>query len=130
MRKVLLSAVMIMLATLPCALAGKDKVYIAPRAFHAKTYPASETHENEKLSVAADPYDMPDKVAGVFTVDYKSNGLLPIYVIFSNDGDQAVSLVNMHVTLITKKRAKISPSEPDDIYRRLSRATNQGDEPS
>jgi hypothetical protein len=130
MRKLLLAVFVMLLTALPSALPAKDKVYVAPRAFHAKTYPAHETHEDERLSAAADPYDMPDKTAGVFTVDYKNEGLLPMFMIFSNDGDQPVSLVKMHVTLITRKRVKIEPSRPEDIYRRLSRATARPDDPS
>jgi hypothetical protein len=129
MRKPLLSALLVLLITVPWALPGKDKVYMAPRAYHAKTYPAHETHDDEKFSVAADPYDMPDKVAGVFTVDYKDRGLLPIYMIFSNDAGETVSLVKMSVTLITRKRVKIEPSQPEDLYRRLVKATARPDDP-
>src|SRR3954462_13920820 len=118
MRKALLLVMVTVVATLPAALTGKDKVYVAPRAFHAKTYPAHETHDDEKVTIAADPYDMPDKTAGVFTVDYKSEGMLPIFLIFSNDGDQIISMANLHVKLITRKRVKIEPSQPEDIYRR------------
>jgi hypothetical protein len=108
---------------------GKDKIFSLPRAFHAKTYPAHESHDDEKFSVAADPYDMPEKTTGVFTVDYKKDGLLPIHLIFSNDGDGAVSLSNMRVTLVTRKRTKISPAETDDIFRRISKQKVRGDEP-
>jgi hypothetical protein len=121
--------VLALVAIVFIALPAKDKVYQAPRAFHAKTYPAHETHEDEQVSVAADPYDMPDKTAGVFTVNYKDNGLLPIFMIFSNDGDQPITMMNMKVTLITRKRVKIQPSDPDDIYRRLTRATARPDDP-
>lgn len=130
MRKALSAVLLTLFVTLPGVLPGKDKVYVAPRAFHAKTYPAHETHDNERVSIAADPYDMPDKVAGVFTVDYKQEGLLPIFMILSNDGDQPVSLMNMKVTLITRKRVKIEPSQPEDIFRRLARATARPDDPS
>jgi hypothetical protein len=108
---------------------GKDKIFSLPRAFHAKTYPAHESHDDEKFSVAADPYDMPEKTTGVFTVDYKKDGLLPIHLIFSNDGDGAVSLSNMRVTLVTRRRTKISPAETDDIFRRISKQKVRGDEP-
>jgi len=129
MRKPMLSALLILLVTLPIALPAKDKAYSAPRAYNAKTYPAHETDDNAKVSIAADPYDMPDKSAQVFSVDYQSVGLLPIYMIFTNDGDQAISLGRMHVTLVTKKRVKISPSPPGDMYRRLTRATLRTDGP-
>jgi hypothetical protein len=130
MRKILSAVLFMAFVAAPAALPGKDKVYSAPRAFHAKTYPAHETHDDEKFSIAADPYDMPDKTAGVFTVNYKDEGLLPIFLIFSNDGDQPVSLMNMKVTLITRKRVKIDPSQPEDVYRRLTRATARPDDPS
>lgn len=109
---------------------AKAKPYMAPRAFHANTYPAHEAHTDEKVSAAADPYDMPDKAATAFSVNYQANGLLPIFLIFSNDGDRPVSLGKMRVTLVTRKREKIDPSSPEDIYRRLSRQTSRGDEPS
>jgi hypothetical protein len=108
---------------------GKDKAFSLPRAFNAKTYPAHETHDDEKVSVAADPYDMPEKTAGVFTVDYKREGFLPIFLILTNDGDSAVSLTDMKVTLVTRKRSKIGPADPDDIFRRISKQNMRGDEP-
>lgn len=100
-----------------------------PKAFHANTYPAHEAHDNEKVSIAADPYDMPDKAA-IFVVDYRRNGLLPMQFIISNDGDQAVSLLDMEVELITADRSKIPPATVDDLYRRLGRQTRRGDEPA
>src|SRR5437879_7898902 len=130
-RRLLLVAFVITSVLLPIAnrAFGKDKVFSFPRAFNAKTYPAHETHDDEKFSIAADPYDMPEKTVGIFTVDYKKEGLLPIFLIFSNDGDGAVSLANMKITLVTRKRTKISPAETDDIYRRISKQTSRGDEP-
>jgi hypothetical protein len=100
-----------------------------PKAFHANTYPAHEAHDDEKLSIAADPYDMPDKAA-IFVVDYKASGLLPMHFIISNDGDQAISLVDMQVELITADRSKIPSATVDDLYRRLSRQKRRGDEPA
>src|SRR5206468_3912518 len=123
-------AFILITALLPASVTafGKDKVFSLPRAFNAKTYPAHETHDDEKVSIAADPYDMPEKVAGVFTVDYKKEGFLPIFLIVTNDGDGAVSLADMKVTLVTRKRSKVGPAEPDDIYRRISKQTVRGDE--
>ncbi len=100
-----------------------------PKAFHAKTYPAHESHPAEKVSIAVDPYDMPDKAA-LFVVDYKRSGLLPMHFIISNDGDQPVSLVDMQVELILHDRSKIPPATVDDLYRRLSRQKRRGDEPA
>ena len=76
---------------------AKDKVFALPRAFHAKTYPANDVHNDEKVAIAADPYDTADKAATVFTVKYREEGLLPIHLILSNDSDHTVSLAQMTV---------------------------------
>lgn len=99
-----------------------------PKAFHAKTYPAHESHEDEKVSMAVDPYDMPDKAA-IFVVNYKAADFLPIQLIISNDGDQPVSLVDMQVELVTVNRSRIPPATEEDLYRRLGKQTRRGDEP-
>ena len=99
-----------------------------PKAFHANTYPAHESHDDEKVSIAVDPYDMPDKAA-IFVVNYKASGFLPMQFIISTDGDQPVSLVNMQVELITVDRSQIPPATVDDLYRRLGKQTRRGDEP-
>jgi len=101
-------------------LAGA-KVFAPSRAYHAKTYPAQETHDNEKLSIAADPFDLPEKAA-IFNTDYKKAGFLPVRLIFSNDGDEPISLANMKMQLITAHgRNKLEPASSDDILRRIAK---------
>jgi hypothetical protein len=95
------------------------KNFIKPVARPANTYPAHDDHPSEKIAIAADPYDMPDK-AKIFSVDFREHGFLPIFFIVTNDGDQPISIANMEVKLITVNRSKITPSAPEDIYRRLS----------
>lgn len=112
-------SVLVCLASL-AAWAMRDKAFAMPRAFHAKTYPAHEEHEGEKLVVAIDPYDLPDK-AEIFRVNYRKIGFMPTHVVISNDDDEPVSLVNMKVELITVGGSRIPPAAPDDIYRRLAR---------
>jgi hypothetical protein len=124
-----------MMAALLALLLGtmvwaKERIFSLPRAFHAKTYPAHDAHLEEQFSIAADPYDMPDKAAAVFTIDFRKEQLMPIHMIFSNDSNEAVSLAGMRVKLITKKKVKIEPASPDDIYRRISKQKRRGDEPA
>jgi hypothetical protein len=45
--------------------------------------------------------------------------LLPIHLIISNDGNQAVSLAEMKVVFVTKRGTKLDPERPEDIYRRI-----------
>lgn len=99
------------------SFAAKD--FVKPVAQPAKTYPAHDDHANEKAAIAADPYDSPDK-AKIFSVNFQEHGLLPIFFVVSNDGDQPISIANMQVTLTTAGRAKLTPISPDDIFRRLS----------
>jgi hypothetical protein len=104
-------------AGLTIALAGKD--FVRPVAHAAKTYPAHDDHPEEKVAVAADPYDKPDK-ANIFSVNFHEHGFLPVFLVITNDGDQPVSMVNIDVKLITANRSKLSPASPDDMYRRLN----------
>jgi hypothetical protein len=123
------SAVLLALA-LVLPVQAKEKIFTMPRMFHAKTYPAHDAHTDESLTIAADPYDMPDKQKTVFVTDYKSRDLLPIHVVVTNDDPkQAVNLSEMKVTLITKGRSRIYPADSDDIYRRIGRQIRRGDEP-
>lgn len=117
-RKLLLSVVCVWLVAAP--VLAKDPVFTMPRAFHAKTYPAHEAHEMEKLSIAVDPYDTADKTAGTFTTDFRAEGILPILLVMSNDGDRPVSLANMNVLLVTRGRLKISPDTNEDVFRRIA----------
>jgi hypothetical protein len=109
-------AVLVLTATF-CA-AAKD--FVMPKAQPAKSYPAHDSHAAEAVTVALDPYDMADK-ADIFSVHYSEEGLLPIFLVITNDGEQPVALSGMKAQLVTVNRTKISPATVDDIYRRLSR---------
>ena len=109
-------AVLVLTATF-CA-AAKD--FVMPKAQPAKSYPAHDSHSTEAVTVALDPYDMGDK-ADIFSVHYSEEGLLPIFLVITNDGEQPVALAGMKAQLVTVNRAKLSPATVDDIYRRLSR---------
>jgi hypothetical protein len=95
------------------------KNFVKPVAQPAKTYPAHDDHEEEKVAIAADPYDTPDK-ANIFSVDFREHGFLPVFFVVSNEGDQPVSIANMKVEMVTGNRSKLTPTTPEDIYRRLS----------
>lgn len=100
-------------------LAWAAKEFVLPRAYHAKTYPARDEHPMEKVTIAADPYDMPDK-ASIFSVNYAEHGFLPVYVIISNDGDLPISLAGMKVQLNLRDRSRVAAAEDEDILRRIT----------
>lgn len=105
------------LCFVPLLFASKN--FVRPVARAAINYPAHDFHRDEKIAIAADPYDTPDK-AKIFTIDFAGHGLLPIFFIVTNDGDQPVSIAHMDITLITANHSKLTPLGNDDLYRRLS----------
>lgn len=103
---------------LPAALIA-SKTFVKPVAKSAINYPAHDFHRDEEVAIAADPYDNADK-AKIFTINFAGHGFLPIFFVVTNDGDQPVSIANMHVTLTTAHDSKLTPIGTDDLYRRLS----------
>jgi hypothetical protein len=101
-------------------LAGKH--FSMPMAQTAKSYPAHDEHPAEAVTLALDPYDMADK-ANIFSVHYSDVGLMPIFVVITNDGNQPIALAGMKAELVTSNRTKIPPATEDDMYRRISRPT-------
>ncbi len=102
---------------MPAARAGKN--FVKPVAKAATSYPANDSHADEKATIAADPYDSPEK-AKIFSVDFAAHGFLPVFFVVTNDGDQPISIAKMRVTLLTANNSKLTPVATDDIYRRLS----------
>jgi hypothetical protein len=96
-----------------------DKNFVKPSARTAINYPAHDFHRDEQTAIAADPYDTPDK-AKIFSVDFAAHGLLPIFFVVTNDGDQPISIARMEIKLITENHSKLTPLSIDDLYRHLS----------
>ncbi len=120
------TALIILLMCWTALAAAKE--FVPPRTFHAKTYPARDEHANEKVTIAADPYDLADKAA-VFKTKYRDYGFLPLQLIISNDGDQPIALTQIKLELVTVERVKIAPANTEDLYRRMSKLKRRGDEP-
>jgi hypothetical protein len=99
------------------SLVAKD--FVKPTAQPAKTYPAHDDHANDKVAIAADPYDTSEK-SKIFSVNFHEHGFLPVFFVVTNDGDQPISIANMQVTLTTASRAKLTPATSEDMFRRLS----------
>lgn len=123
MRHRILPSIALVLALALVAWAGKE--FAMPRAFNAKTYPARDEHPMEKVTIAADPYDLPDK-ASIFTIKYAENGFLPVHVIITNDGDEPISLGNMKTEMIFRDRSRSSAAADGDILRRITVVKQRG----
>jgi hypothetical protein len=100
-------------------IAGEFKRPELPEAFHAKTYAIHEAHDDERISVALDPYIGPGKDS-IFQVPYRKNDFLPVRLIITNDGDKPISLRDLKIQFITAHREKAEPATEEDIARRLA----------
>jgi hypothetical protein len=119
MQPVILRTTVISFAVAAFALCLNAKDFQKPAAHPAKTYPAHDDHTDEKVAMAADPYDTPDK-AKIFSVNFHEHEFLPVFFVVTNDGDQPISLSAMQVTFTTANRDKLTPVSPEDIYRRIT----------
>ncbi len=82
MRRIALAASI--LAALVLAAFARD--FAMPPLVPANRIAFHDAHPDEKLTLAADPYDTPQKAA-LFHPDMLGHAVLPILVVFTNDGD-------------------------------------------
>jgi hypothetical protein len=97
-----------------------DKGFTPPRAQPAQTYPAHESHSEEKVTIGLDLYNSAPKNS-IFKIKYKDYDLLPVRLIISNDGDKPLMLDHIKIELITAHKEKIPVAVRDDILRKLAR---------
>ena len=97
----------------------------APPVQPATSFAAVEVHDDEKLAIAAEPYDTREKEA-IFHVDYLSHGVMPVRLIVTNNGDHPVSLRDARILFITAAGEKIQAAEPEDVERLMTQKERQG----
>jgi hypothetical protein len=90
-----------------------------PPARDASTYPAFDAHAADHLTIAADPYDTPEKEK-TFRVDYLKYNILPIRIIITNSGDQPISLEQVRIHFVPAIGDRVQAAEPSDVERRVS----------
>lgn len=109
-----------LLVILLTTLLFSEKRFNPPPANHASTYPLHEAHNDEKVTVAAEPYNA-QQTSSVFKQNYWEHGLFPVRLLISNDSDQTLMLQDLKVEYITARRDKLQPATNDDIYRKFVR---------
>lgn len=112
----------------PLALLAKDKDFVAPRAENANTYPSKDAHPKEKVTAAIDVYNSAPK-DNIFITPYNQEGILPVFLIISNDGDQPITVNNMRVQLVTGKNTKLDGLTTDDVFRRVAHISGNSNAP-
>jgi hypothetical protein len=101
------------------SLVFSERHFNPPPAAHASTYALHETHKDEEVTIAVEPYTQ--QSSGVFKENYWEHGLFPIRLLISNDSDQTLMLQDVKIEYITARREKLQPATNDDIYRKFVR---------
>ena len=99
--------------------------HIAPPVQPATTFAAVEVHDDEKVAIAAEPYDTREKES-IFKVDYLGHGVMPVRLIVTNNGDRPISLRDARILFLTAEGEKIQAAEPEDVERLMTQKERQG----
>lgn len=99
--------------------------HTTPPVQPASSFAAVEVHENEKVAIAAEPYDTKQKES-IFRVDYLGHGVMPVRLIVTNNGDKPISLRDARILFQTKSGERIQAAMPEDIERLMTRKEREG----
>ncbi len=105
------------------------KDFVPPRAENANSYPSKDAHPTEKVTAAIDVYNTAPKDQ-IFSTPYNQEGILPVLLIVTNDGDQPISVKDMHAELVTSGRAKLEALETEDVFRRVAHINGSSTAPA
>lgn len=91
----------------------------------ATSFAAVEVHDQEKVAIAAEPYDTRQKES-LFRVDYLGHGVMPIRLIVTNNGDKPISLRDARILFQTRSGERLQAAEPEDVERLMTRRDREG----
>ena len=117
----LLPALLLFSSILSAAAADHTPPPVQP----ATDFAAVEVHADEKLAIAAEPYDTKVKM-GIFRVDYMAHGVMPVRLIVTNNGDHPISLRDARILFVTKLGDRIQAAEPEDVERLMTLKEKEG----
>ncbi len=110
-----------MLCLLPVAARAADRTgpHTPPPVQPATDFAAVEVHNDEKIAIAAEPYDTREK-GSLFRVDYIGHGVMPVRIIVTNNSDRPISLRDARILFVTAQGDRINAAEPDDVERLMT----------
>jgi hypothetical protein len=125
-RRVAVISLGLVLTVVPL-LAFKD--FILPHAENAASYSSHDAHTTEHVTAAIDLYNTSPKDE-IFGTKYLQEGILPVFLVITNDGDKPVSVTKLQAQLVTSSRTKLEALSVDDVMRRVAHvsvnSTNPG----
>ena len=107
------------------ALPALASDHTPPPVQPASSFAAVEAHDDEKVAIAAEPYDTKEKES-IFRVDYLSHGVMPVRLIVTNNGNRPISLRDARILFLTAAGDKIQAAEPEDVERLMTRKEREG----
>ena len=107
------------------AVSARASGHTPPTVQPATDFAAVEVHADEKLAIAAEPYDSQEKMA-LFRVNYISHGVLPVRLIITNLGDKPISLKDARIIFVTATGDRIQAAEPEDVERLMTLKEKEG----
>src|SRR6185312_7777508 len=116
-------ALALVLALCAAALPLSAKQHKIPKPKNASAYPCHDEHAS--VVVAAEPYNTTEQ-GKLFRVPYLKNGFLPIYLVVTNNSDEAISLDQARIDFISAERDRITAAVPGDVERRMTHLHGSG----
>ena len=107
------------------ALPALASDHTPPPVQPATAFPAVEVHGDEKVAIAAEPYDTREKES-IFRVDYLGHGVMPVRLIVTNNSNRPISLRDARILFMTAAGDKIQAAEPEDVERLMTRREREG----
>jgi hypothetical protein len=99
--------------------AAHARDFVMPKLTPATTMAARDSHPQEMLTLGVDPYDTREK-ASLFHPAMLEHSVLPVLIVFTNDGNETVVLTHARFQLVTRDHAKADPYSLDDLRRTLT----------
>ena len=96
------------LLLLGLALPALASDHTPPPVQPATSFAAVEVHPDEKVAIAAEPYDTKEKES-IFRVDYLGHGVMPVRLIVTNLGDRPISLRDARILFQTAAATGFRP---------------------
>jgi hypothetical protein len=105
------------------------KDFVPPKANSANTYACKDTHPNEHVTGAVDVYNTPPK-SDIFITHFADEGILPVFLVMTNDGDQPITVNKMQAELVTARHNKLEALDVDDVFRRVAHIKGSSSNPN